>query len=150
MKANLTRKSFDPLKHFNRVLMQQGRVQLDADWNEQIDIVLHLIRRLAAASFGPAATPDGGFLLSPLSGVSTDVEIAAGTCYVDGILCELEATPVPVVSWNGKKIVVQRWTADEASWTTGQYVRLTFDPDASGKSPPHPWSRRSRQPIMRR
>jgi hypothetical protein len=138
VKADLTRKSFDPLKHFSRVLMQQGRVQLDADWNEQIDIVLHLIRRLAVATFGAAATPDGGFLPSTLSGVSNDVEIAAGTCYVDGILCELEATPVPVVSWNGKTIVVQRWTADETSWQTGQYVRMTFDAGASGKAPPAP------------
>lgn len=25
----------DPKKHYRRVLMQQGRVQVDADWNEQ-------------------------------------------------------------------------------------------------------------------
>ena len=48
MKADLTRISYDPVKGFSRVLMQQGRVQLDADWNEQASILLHLIRRLAA------------------------------------------------------------------------------------------------------
>ena len=35
MKGDYSRDTFDPAKHFTRVLMQQGRVQLDADWNEQ-------------------------------------------------------------------------------------------------------------------
>ena len=35
MKADLTRNTFHPFRHFTQVLMQQGRVQLDADWNEQ-------------------------------------------------------------------------------------------------------------------
>lgn len=128
MKADLTRRSFDPLNHFSRVLMQQGRVQLDADWNEQADILLHLIRRLAVATLGPAANPDGGFAPSLLPGSPTnDVEFAAGTCYVDGILCELNATPVPATSWSGKTIVVQRWTVDATGWQAGQRVRLSFD-----------------------
>ena len=135
MKADLTRRSFDPLQHFNRVLMQQGRVQLDADWNEQADILLHLIRRLAAATFGPAGSADGGFTPSLLVGVTGDVELAAGTCYVDGILCELEATPVPVISWSGKTIVVQRWTVDAAGWRAGQHVRLSFDANAPASAP---------------
>ena len=48
MKADLTRVTFDPLKQFSSVLMQQGRVQLDADWNEQSAILTHHLRRLAA------------------------------------------------------------------------------------------------------
>ena len=35
MKADLTRDSYNVLRHYSQVLMQQGRVQLDADWNEQ-------------------------------------------------------------------------------------------------------------------
>ena len=31
MKGDFTRDTFDPAKHFSRVLMQQGRVTLDAD-----------------------------------------------------------------------------------------------------------------------
>ena len=38
MKGDFSRDTFDPAKQFTRVLMQQGRVQLDADWNEQIAI----------------------------------------------------------------------------------------------------------------
>ena len=35
MKGDFSRDTFDSKKHYNRVLMQQGRVQADADWNEQ-------------------------------------------------------------------------------------------------------------------
>jgi hypothetical protein len=43
MKGDFSRSTFDPHKHYTSVRMQQGRVQLDADWNEQADILLHLI-----------------------------------------------------------------------------------------------------------
>ena len=35
MSGDYSRQRFDPRKQFSAVLMQQGRVQLDADWNEQ-------------------------------------------------------------------------------------------------------------------
>ncbi|HET7537598.1 MAG TPA: DUF6519 domain-containing protein [Candidatus Didemnitutus sp.] len=35
MKGDFTRNTFHAEKHHQQVLMQQGRVQLDADWNEQ-------------------------------------------------------------------------------------------------------------------
>jgi hypothetical protein len=38
MKGDFTRDTFKPEKHYRQVLMQQGRVQLDADWNEQAAI----------------------------------------------------------------------------------------------------------------
>ena len=38
MKADITRKTFDAKKHYFKVNMQQGKVQIDADWNEQVDI----------------------------------------------------------------------------------------------------------------
>ena len=57
MKGDFTRNTFDPLKHFTRVLMQQGRVQLDADWNEQAAILLHCLQTLAADLIGPHGGP---------------------------------------------------------------------------------------------
>ncbi len=59
MKGDFTRDTFDPAKHFSRVLMQQGRVQLDADWNEQASILLHYLRTLAKDILGPHAGPAG-------------------------------------------------------------------------------------------
>jgi len=57
MKGDFTRDTFDPVRHFSRVLMQQGRVQLDADWNEQTSILLHYLRTLAKDILGPHAGP---------------------------------------------------------------------------------------------
>ena len=39
MSGDYSRESFDPRRHFSAVRMQQGRVALDADWNEQGAIV---------------------------------------------------------------------------------------------------------------
>jgi hypothetical protein len=89
MKGDFTRDTFDPLKHFSRVLMQQGRVTLDADHNEQTAILLHCLRTLAKDLIGPFGVPvsdAGGFALSALDG--RDIGISAGRCYVDGILVE--------------------------------------------------------------
>src|SRR5438128_48154 len=41
MKGDFTRFTFRPEKHYRSVRVQQGRVQLDADWNEQADIATH-------------------------------------------------------------------------------------------------------------
>lgn len=57
MNGDFTRNTFDAAKHFSRVLMQQGRVQLDADWNEQTSILLRYLRILAADILGPYAGP---------------------------------------------------------------------------------------------
>ena len=70
MKFDLTRDSFAPLKRFSRVLSQQGRVQLDADWNEQVDILLSTVRTLAADIIGPHGSPDAGFTVEPLATAS--------------------------------------------------------------------------------
>lgn len=135
MSADLTRNSFDPAKYFSRVLMQQGRVQLDADWNEQASILLHLVRRLAADLGGPAWSPNGGFMLQTFSistPINNDLIIPIGSFYVDGILCEITATPVPVLEWGkptatGTTITVGQWTVDDISFATGQYLLLSDD-----------------------
>jgi hypothetical protein len=57
MKGDFTRDTFNPIKHFTRVLMQQGRIQLDSDWNEQAAILLHYLRALAADLIGPFGGP---------------------------------------------------------------------------------------------
>ena len=46
MSGDYSRVRFDPKNDFSGVLMQQGRVQLDADWNELVEL---LDRRLACA-----------------------------------------------------------------------------------------------------
>lgn len=95
MKGDFSRNSFDRLKHFRRVLMQQGRVQLDADWNEQVSILLHYMQTLAADIIGPYAGPSGdnyGFKID--NGANGDFPIGKGRYYVNGILCENDADDI--------------------------------------------------------
>jgi len=87
MKGDFTRITFNPRNHFSRVLMQQGRVQLDADWNEQAAILLHYLQALAADLIGPFGGPDPGCGFG-LAAKDTDVTIGTGHYYVDGILLE--------------------------------------------------------------
>jgi hypothetical protein len=109
MKADTTRSTFKQTKHYSGVLMQQGRVQLDADWNEQIDITGHRIETETIHVIGNCGAPmhDAGFHivanttgltaeernlpenknLPPVLGAN-DLLISGGRYYVDGILCE--------------------------------------------------------------
>jgi hypothetical protein len=137
MKADITRNSFNSYKHFARVLMQQGRVQLDADWNEQAAIFLHYLQTLAADLIGPAAGPldHCAFVVTPLQTakpVLSDFLITPGRYYVDGILCELDPEPVPVTA--GAKpntLVVASWTVDGREFATSQLVELIQSGQAS-------------------
>jgi hypothetical protein len=92
MSGDFSRLTFDPSKHFIQVLMQQGRVQLDADWNEQAAILLHYLERLAADLIGPFGGPAGqeAFAIKAVANQATltDLTLGAGRYYVDGLLCE--------------------------------------------------------------
>jgi len=95
-RGDFTRDTFDPTKHFLRVLYQQGRVQLDADHNEQVSILLRYLQSLAKDLFGDHGGPcDSGFLISPTGAPDKDFKIGAGHYYVDGILCEVDLLPAP-------------------------------------------------------
>jgi len=59
MKGDFSRDSYRPSSQYSRVMMQQGRVQLDSDWNEQTSILLGYMRALTRDLFGPAAGPAG-------------------------------------------------------------------------------------------
>ncbi|MEO0249774.1 MAG: DUF6519 domain-containing protein, partial [candidate division WOR-3 bacterium] len=63
MKGDFTRFTHDPKKHYTGVLKQQGRVDLDADWNEQVEIQDHLERTANRDVIGLCGVPEegGGF-----------------------------------------------------------------------------------------
>jgi len=89
MKGDFTRSTVDLKKHYSSVRMQQGRVQLDADWNEQTEIELHHSRTTNFDVIGTCGAPihDAGFAVSAETG---ELLIGKGRYYVDGILCENE------------------------------------------------------------
>lgn len=99
MKGDFSRFTFDEANRYSRVLMQQGRVLLDADWNESAEIQIQDLRALARDVMGPHAAPanqdgeDGtGFLIESRvdankTPVKNDFSIREGHYYVQGILC---------------------------------------------------------------
>jgi hypothetical protein len=93
MSGDYSRKTFDPLRDFSGVLMQQGRVQLDADWNELVGIISRRLRAETTDIIGrgtvPKETPDG-FKIEISGGVLT---IGRGRIYVDGLLAENHGQP---------------------------------------------------------
>ena len=73
-RGDVSRVSFNKGKRYSAVYAQQGRVLLEADWNEQNDILLHYLRSLAADLIGPHGGSAGalGFAL-----ITTDAEVDA-------------------------------------------------------------------------
>ena len=59
MKGDFSRDTFDARRDYVRVLMQQGRVQVDADFNEQHAISHYMTRSLARDLIGPHGGPAG-------------------------------------------------------------------------------------------
>ena len=92
MSFDISRSSFRPRKNFLGVVMQQGRVQLDSDWNEWQSEYLRRIQAGTLDTIGqavyPASTPNA-FQITPGTNASGDtLFIGAGRYYVDGLLAE--------------------------------------------------------------
>lgn len=106
MKADLSRSTFSPAKRYRDVRLQQGRVQLDADFNEYVDLAAHRVEtetvdvvgrcgaplhapgfRLAASvAHLPAEQQSAAAALGPLA--PGDFFLSAGRFYAGGWLCE--------------------------------------------------------------
>ncbi len=88
MSFDLSRVRFDARKDFFGLVMQQGRVQLDAEWNEWVAQLARRIQATSLDTFGgtvvPRTTPDG-FRIDAVGG---DLRIGLGRIYVDGLLAE--------------------------------------------------------------
>jgi Family of unknown function (DUF6519) len=88
MAGDFTRRTFTPGKDHSGVLMQQGRVTLDADFNEYVEIVDRRLRAEVVDMLGRCVfsreTPNA-FLIGLSGGALT---IGRGRAYVDGLLAE--------------------------------------------------------------
>ena len=88
MSGDYSRVRFDPKNDFGAVLMQQGRVQLDSDWNEWAALFDRRWRAETVDIIGrgtvPKETPEGFRIQSTASGLT----IGRGRIYVDGLLAE--------------------------------------------------------------
>ena len=97
MKGDFTRLSFDPVQHRRRVYTQQGRVAVDADANESVDIAEYLREAGVRDVVGPAGGPlsGAGFAITAAAG---DLKIGAGHYWVDGLLVENESATTSLAS----------------------------------------------------
>src|SRR5262245_4499495 len=89
MKGDFSRVTFDPALHVSRVLLQQGRVLLDADFNLQSAVSAYGLRRLTRDLVGPFAGPvdaDGhpGFWMSASKTAKNSLTFNGGRYYVEG------------------------------------------------------------------
>ncbi len=93
MYGDFSRQTFDPRKHYTGVWMQQGRVQLDADWNEAQAIHQYRFETEARDVIGPSGAPihesDTDFKITVQHDDNGQfLQIGQGRYYVNGLLCE--------------------------------------------------------------
>lgn len=115
LQGDFSRFSFDRTRHFSAVWMQQGRVQLDSDWNEQAAIAAYRhrtgLRDLIGRSGAPAEA-DGFEIIAhgglALDGVDDYVRVGGagvGTFRSErGLTLELLFKPEP-----GSGVLLSRW-----------------------------------------
>ena len=88
MYGDFDRVTFDPLAGFANVLLQQGRLLLPSDFNEQGAILNHLLRQLIIDLHGNQWRVDTGFEIDVDSDDALKFTIGKGHFYVDGLLSE--------------------------------------------------------------
>lgn len=88
--ANISRDTFNKLKHYRKLILQQGVPWVDADFNESQDLQTFYLRKVIADCIGDG-TPDDGFKImenSVLNGGTGDLNnkflIKAGSYYLSG------------------------------------------------------------------
>jgi|GEM_PF-906097 len=130
MAGDFSRNTFDPVRHFSGVLMQQGRVLVDAEWNEQLAIQQHRAHTETRDVIGNCGTPkkEDGFKISQTPH-GNDLLISAGRYYVQGLLCEQEGTPLTVTipASPNNQVLVPYFSLDEVTFDLGQWVHLTSE-----------------------
>jgi hypothetical protein len=91
MPGDYSRNTFNRTKHYSAVLKQQGRVEVDADDNEQLAIQHYRDETEAIDVIGQSGVPkkNDGFSIGIAPG-DHDLTISAGRYYVEGLLCELD------------------------------------------------------------
>lgn len=89
---DISRLSFDPGKHYSSVRMQQGRVMIDDDWNENERIENEDRRRARVEIVGPSGSPDHGFRIANpeiTAAGHIDFEIESGCFFLGGLRLEI-------------------------------------------------------------
>ncbi|MFV2054109.1 DUF6519 domain-containing protein [Aliiroseovarius sp. YM-037] len=93
MSGDYSRFSHDALRRYSALLMQQGRVLLDSDFNELVEIVSDRIGKLSFDAMGnpgiPLLTNPDAFLVSLEAGPPLDLSLTPGRIYLDFLMAEI-------------------------------------------------------------
>src|SRR5215471_16741555 len=88
MGSDRARITYDQSRQYRAVVMQQGRVTVEADWNEEEQIVNEEERKEALDFVGPNGTPDNGYRVIETGKPPKppfDFSVGKGTMYVGGM-----------------------------------------------------------------
>jgi hypothetical protein len=122
MSGDYSRFTDRPPRRYTGVRMQQGRVQLDADWNEEVAILKRRWETQAEDTFGPCAVPEAttpdGFKVSLKP--PDDLALGEGRIYVHGRLAEI--FPGETVGSDPVSYLHQPFLPDPPALPGGSYV----------------------------
>lgn len=90
MHGDISRFLFDSRKQYSRVCEQQGRTRVDADGNENTEILVYDARQARIDIIGRHGAPADNAGLEIVS-TGASLTISPGRYYVDGIRCDHEA-----------------------------------------------------------
>lgn len=88
MSGDYSRDSFDALRNFAGVYLQQGRAVLDSDWNEMVALFERRIRAATVDTIGRAVVPRETPHAFEVQVASEGFAFGRGRLYVDGLLAE--------------------------------------------------------------
>jgi hypothetical protein len=130
MASDRARVSFDPSRKWRGLVAQQGRVTVEADWNEAAAIQALSDRLTALDVIGPLGTPSpGGYAVtaggpgSPVSGGPGPLTVGTGTVYVGGVRLDLD-----------HEVVLDG--TPQPDWLDQSTDTLWVAPEPAGSSPP--------------
>lgn len=136
MKGDFSRKTFKKEKNYSGVLKQQGRVSLDADWNESIDIIAHQRQTRTADTIGVCGAPihSSGFAIRhPGDGNPDNLLITTGRFYVEGLLCELHPTgSVSIEFVSATKAKLKELKIDQAKIQPKRWIVISTKEHSNG------------------
>ncbi len=173
MKGDFTKNTYARRKHYAGVLMQQGRVELDADWNEQNDIVAHREGTTTLDTIGASGAPihDAGFAVvaaladlpaedkarpenaNPPAMSSPDLLVSGGRFYVGGELAENEhvclLSDQPDLPKGLPRVQAPSRPRRAVTWPTSMSGRATSRRWKTAPCARSPWAARTPPPASR-
>lgn len=124
MRADLSRDTFDPHHQYAGVVLQQGRVLLDADFNEQADISRARDITSALDTIGRVGVPrsGGGFE------IGSWLDISPGRIWVDGVPVDNDPEQTMATATTTTALALSTTTLDGRPLETGQRLDVLTQP----------------------